>query len=79
MYMYIHVVCFVSFASIARSLREHLLDLLVAQVDLVHRVAALLKWHVFVVAEGWDEDLGVPDESLAGGEVRDLLSHDVSG
>ena len=56
-----------------RLLRQHLLDLLVAQVDLVHRVAALLEWHVVVVAERWHEDLRVPDKALTGSEVGDLV------
>jgi hypothetical protein len=56
---------------VLRLLRQHLPDLLVAQVDLVHRVAALLEWHVVVVAERWHEDLGIPDEALTGREVGD--------
>jgi hypothetical protein len=38
----------------------------------VHRVAALLEWHVVVVTEGRDKDFGVPDKALAGREVGDL-------
>lgn len=56
----------------AQLLREHLLDLFVAQVDLVHRVAALLEWHILVVTERRHEDLGIPDKALAGSEVGDL-------
>lgn len=57
-----------------RLLRQHLLDLLVAEVDLVHGVSALLEWHVVVVAERGDKDLGVPDEALPGREIRDLVA-----
>ena len=54
-------------------LRKHLLDLFVAEVDLVHMVPAQLERHVFVVAVRRDEDLGVPDKALRGSEVRDLV------
>ena len=54
-------------------LRKHLLDLFVAEVDLVHMVPAQLERHVFVVAVRRDEDLGVPDKALRGSEVCDLV------
>lgn len=55
-------------------MREHLLDLLVTQHDLDYRLAAVLEGGVVVVHVGWYEDLGVPEEALARGEVGDLLS-----
>ena len=68
---------FVSFRSFACPfvglLRKHLLDLFVAEVDLVHLVPAQLERHIFVVAVRRDEDLGVPDKALRGSEVGDLV------
>lgn len=61
------IVCFV------RLLRQHLLDLFVAYVDLVYGVAALLKWHIVVITERRKEDFGVPDEALARREIGDLV------
>lgn len=40
----------------------------------MHRVAALLEWYIVVVTERGEEDLGVPDKTLAGREVRDLVT-----
>jgi hypothetical protein len=76
---HVHPCSMFRIACLARLLREHLPDLLVAQVDLVHRVAALLEWHVFIIAVGRDEDLGIPDEPLAGGEVGDLRNTMLAG
>ena len=76
-YRLIRCVPFVSFRSFACPftglLRKHLLDLLVADVDLVHQIPAQLERHVVVVAVRRDEDLGVPDKALPGREVGDLV------
>ena len=53
-------------------LRQHLLDLFVAQHDLDYGLALVLEGCVLVVHVGRDEDLGVPEETLARGEVGDL-------
>jgi hypothetical protein len=55
-------------------LRQHLLDLLVGQENLVDGVADLLDWHVVVVAVGRNKDLGVPDKALTRREVGDLVT-----
>lgn len=55
------------------SVGENVLDLVVAEQDLVDRLSAVLEGNVVAVHVGWQEDLGVPHESLAGREVRDLL------
>lgn len=39
----------------------------------MHRVAALLEWHIVVIAKRREEDLRVPDKALSRSEVRDLV------
>lgn len=56
-----------------RLLGEDLFDFVFSQVDLMHRVAALVEWHVVVVAPRREEDFGIPDEALSGRQVRDLM------
>lgn len=58
-------------------LGKHVLDLLVAQQDVVDWVLALVDGDVFAVEVGWEEDFGVPDEALAGRGVRDKTSRPV--
>lgn len=72
------VISFLSVLAVACLLRQHLLDLLIAQVNLVDGIAALLEWHIVVVAVRGDEDLGVPDEALRRGEIGDLVIQTVS-
>lgn len=72
----------------ASSLRQHVLQLLVAEGDFVHRVTAVLERHVVAVDVRREEDLcrmsaatlsiktvertGIPGEALTRGEVGDL-------
>jgi hypothetical protein len=58
-------------------MREHVLDLLLAEEDVMYRVSAELEGDVFAVEVGWEEDFGVPDETLTGGCVRDESSRTI--
>lgn len=50
---------------------QHLLDLLIAEQDLMHRLSAVLEGDIVAVHVRWQKYLGVPYESLARGEVGD--------
>ena len=52
---------------------QHLLDLLIAEQDLMHRLSAVLEGDIVAVHVRWQKYLGVPYESLARGEVGDLV------
>lgn len=52
-----------------RSLRQHVLELLIAERDFVDGIAAVLERDVIAVDVGWEEDLWIPGEALARGEV----------
>lgn len=59
---------------LGRLLRQHLLDLLVTDVDLDDGITALVERGVFKVAHGWQEDFGIPDEALSPLEVGHLVA-----
>lgn len=52
---------------------EHVLDLLVRQGDLLDGLALVLQGRVVVIDVGGQEELWIPLEALARGEIRDLL------
>lgn len=54
------------------SFREDVVNLLVAEDDLVDRLSAVLEGNVVAVHVGWKEDLGIPHEALARREIRNL-------
>lgn len=58
--------------------REHVGDFLISQSDLDDGLPLVLERRVVVVDVGGQEELGVPGEALAGGEVRDLSKPNVS-
>lgn len=46
-------------------MRKHIVDLFVAEDDLVYRLPAVLEGDVVAVHIGWQEDLWVPRKALA--------------
>jgi hypothetical protein len=55
-----------------RLLGKHVLDLLLAEGDVVDRLSSRLQGDIVAVEVGRQKDFGVPDKALAGREVRDL-------
>jgi hypothetical protein len=54
-----------------RLLGKHVLDLLLAEGDVVDRLSSRLQGDIVAVEVGRQKDFGVPDKALAGREVRD--------